>query len=64
MRVATICFVMEFDPLTYWQKNRDNAETALIIAQQEIHRLIGEEVLRDSNVIVIDFRKIEDDDAA
>jgi hypothetical protein len=52
---------MEFDPLEYWLTNRDNAETALIIAQKEIHRLLGNEIL--DNVITVDFRPIEPDAA-
>lgn len=59
--MATIGAVMEFDPLEYWLTNRDNAETALIIAQKEIHRLLGNEIL--DNVITVDFRPIEPDAA-
>lgn len=50
----------EFDALSYWERQRDSAETALIIAQQNLHRLIGAEALE--NVIVVDFGKPEEDD--
>jgi hypothetical protein len=43
--------VTEFDPLAYWLKQRDCAETALIIAQKEIHRLLGQEALEN----VVDY---------
>ena len=51
-----------FDALTYWENQRSNAETALIIAQKEIRRLVGAECL--VNVIEVDFRREDFDDAA
>lgn len=43
----------EFNPIEYWEQQRNNAETALIIAQKELHRLLGADALE--NVIEVDF---------
>jgi hypothetical protein len=48
--------------LTYWSQALESGQKACEVAQQELHRLLGEEAL--ANVIFVDFTSEEPDEVA